>query len=253
MTHKRPITLVFASVVVFSSALALGQQGANNPGNQPSAKNLQILEPDTDVADTMRAFNDALGVQCDYCHVAGDFSSDANPRKQTARKMIALVRTIEPYFPATAGVYPRGYHDVDCSTCHRGKATVETKAVPHFLNRGDAAGRIPANEKATNLKVLPPDTDVHGKGSIMEDFRDALQVDCAYCHGGGAGHWEKEDNPRKILARQMILMTRQINSQFPGTGVYPAAPSVVTCYSCHRGDARPVSLSNKNYPPVVRP
>jgi Photosynthetic reaction centre cytochrome C subunit len=143
-------------------------------------------------------------------------------------------------FSGHVGVYPRGYHDVDCSTCHRGKASVETKAAQHFQNRGDAAGRIPANEKATSLKVLPPDTDVHGKGSIMEEFRDALLVDCAYCHEGP--NWATEENPRKELARQMILMTRSINAQL-------AAQQAVTCYSCHRGAIHPLSLSNQNYDP----
>lgn len=72
------------------------------------AKNLKVLTPDTDLTDTMKAFNEALGVQCDYCHVAGDFASDANPRKETSRKMIAMVRQIESYFPTTNGVFPRG-------------------------------------------------------------------------------------------------------------------------------------------------
>lgn len=231
---------VLLCVLPCSQVLTFAQQAGTSAVPGPVPKNLKILAPDTDMMDTMRAFNESLGVQCEYCHAAGDFSSDANPRKETARKMIAMVRQIEPYFSTTSGVYPRGYHEVDCSTCHRGKASVETKAAQHFQNRGDAAGRIPANEKATSLKVLPPDTDVHGKGSIMEEFRDALLVDCAYCHKGP--NWATEENPRKELARQMILMTRSINAQLP-------APQAVTCYSCHRGAIHPVSLSNKNYDP----
>lgn len=114
------------------------------------------------------------------------------------------------------------------------------------MNRGDAAGRVPAKEKATKLKVLSPNTEVHGKGTIMEEFRDDLLVDCAYCHSGGQA-WAKDDNPRKELTRRMILMTRQSNANFPGTGAYPANPQAVTCYTCHRGDPHPVNASNKNY------
>ena len=195
----------------------------------------------------MRGFSAALGVRCDYCHVSGDFASDANPHKETARKMITIVRQIDSHFPSTSGVFPSGYHEVDCGTCHRGKAKVEIKAPQHFQNRRDAGGFNPPKEKATSLKVLPPGTEVHGKGSIMEDFRDALLVDCGYCHQGT--DWVSESNPRKELARQMILMTRQINANFPGSGVYPAAPQAVSCYTCHRGQPHPVSASNRNYAP----
>jgi Photosynthetic reaction centre cytochrome C subunit len=164
--------------------------------------------------------------------------------------MIAMVRQAETYFGSTAGVYPRGYHEVDCMTCHRGSAKTEPKAAKHFLNRRDAAGAVPPKEEATNLTVLPRGTEVHGAGSIMEDFRDALNVDCAYCHGGPVANQASDSNPRKEFSRKMILLTRQLNTNFPGTGVYPAAPVVVTCNTCHRGDVHPVSIGNKNYDPI---
>jgi hypothetical protein len=65
-------------------------------------------------------------------------------------------------------------------------------------------------------------------------------VDCPYCHGGGPQ--ENDINPRKDLARKMILLVRQINANFPGTGVFPVGPQVVTCYTVHRGDPPPHEL-----------
>ena len=53
--------------------------------------------------------------------------------------------------------------------------------------------------------------------------------------------------PRKDLARKMILLVRQINANFPGTGVFPQGQQVVTCYTCHRGNPHPESLSNRRY------
>jgi len=211
-----------------------------------AATNLKILTADGDFIDTMRGFNEALGVQCAYCHVPGDFAADGNPRKETARAMIAMVRQAEAFFPSTGGVFPRGYHEVDCFTCHRGKAKPETKPTIHFLNRRDAQGAIPPNDPATNLKLLPPGTKVHGEGSVMEDFRDALNVDCGFCHGGTAG-FAVDTNPRKETGRKMIEMLRRINANFPGTGVFPEGTQVVTCYTCHRGSTHPDSLSNKRY------
>jgi hypothetical protein len=47
----------------------------------------------------------------------------------------------------------------------------------------------------------------------------------------------------------MIMLVRLINTHFPGTGVYPVGNQAVTCWTCHRGDTHPISLSNKRYPP----
>ena len=52
----------------------------------------------------------------------------------------------------------------------------------------------------------------------------------------------------------MIMLVRQINANFPGTGVLPVGPQVVTCYTCHRGDPHPLSLSNRRYElPTAKP
>ena len=96
--------------------------------------------------------------------------------------------------------------------------------------------------------MLPPDTHLHGADSLMGEFRDALNVDCNYCHGGGRTQ-EMDINPRKDIARKMIMLVRQINSNFPGMGVFPVGNQAVTCWTCHRGDTHPVSLGNKRYPP----
>ena len=45
----------------------------------------------------------------------------------------------------------------------------------------------------------------------------------------------------------MILLVREINANFPDTGVFPVGTQVVTCYTCHRGDTHPVSLGNRRY------
>jgi hypothetical protein len=45
-----------------------------------------VLAPNTDMLFTMQLFNEALGVQCTYCHVQGDMASDSNAKKDIARK-----------------------------------------------------------------------------------------------------------------------------------------------------------------------
>lgn len=235
---------IYAIVTLTISAGSLFAQEAKAPA---PPKNLKLIPANVDLRDVMLGFNEALGVQCTFCHVAGDFASDANPLKETARNMITLVRRAEPFFPSTAGPFPRGYHEVDCMTCHRGKTQPETKAAFYWIATREARnGPNTETTPGVNLKVLPPGTPVHGAHSLMEDWRDALNVDCAYCHGGTAGQAD-DSNPRKDITRKMIQLLRVINANFPGTGVYPAGKQEVTCYTCHRGDPHPESLSNHRY------
>jgi len=190
----------------------------------------------------MQVFNDALGVNCLYCHVQGDFVSDDNPKKEIARKMIAMVGKIDLTFPSSTGAFPGGFHEVDCTTCHRGSVKPETKAAKEFYNRGESLRGSPPPDPTPgiNVKALAPGTQVHGGGGIMHDFRDALGVDCSFCHGGGRP-FEAESNPRKDVARNMILMVNQINSNFPGTSPFPAGMQMVTCWTCHRNRDKPVA------------
>jgi hypothetical protein len=61
-----------------------------------------------------------------------------------------------------------------------------------------------------------------------------LGVECAHCHVMDA--FEKDDKPAKQTARNMFRMVRAINQDnFPGAGP-------VTCWTCHRGSAKPQSL-----------
>jgi hypothetical protein len=233
-------------LIAFLVALPLFLFAQPLPGG--GAVNLKLLAPNTDIPFTMRNFSEALGVQCTYCHVQNDFASDANPKKEIARKMISMVRLIDTSFPSTSNVFPAGYHEVDCITCHRGSIKPEVKSPQKFYNHDDAGGATFREGLGVSLKLLPPDTIVHGSNTLMTEFRDALNVDCFYCHGGGKPS-ETDINPRKDIARKMIMLVRQINANFPGTGVFPLGNQEVTCYTCHRGDPHPMSVSNRRYTP----
>jgi hypothetical protein len=77
----------------------------------------------------MRKATQGLGVHCDACHIAGDFSSDENPKKAIARHMFEMTRDINAKFPD-------GKEHVTCYTCHRG--AVEPLTAPAAA---DAAGK----------------------------------------------------------------------------------------------------------------
>jgi photosynthetic reaction center cytochrome c subunit len=67
----------------------------------------------------------------------------------------------------------------------------------------------------------------------MQFIAASLGVECEYCHVAHAN--EKDDKKPKVTARKMINMMMAINKEnFDGH-------REVTCYSCHRGSAKPVS------------
>ncbi len=104
---------------------------ALQPGqeNQPVEKvfqNIQIFNgvPAGRFPKVMKLFAVSLGVDCNHCHVPGDWKSDAKPAKQTARKMMAMVRSTKPeYFEASQP-------GISCWTCHRGAVNPERNAPP---------------------------------------------------------------------------------------------------------------------------
>src|SRR4029453_1294587 len=89
-----------------SVSLGAQQPAARGAGPAPTYKNLKVLAAKSDVPFIMASFNEALGVQCTYCHVEGDLAADGNPKKEMARKMISMVRVIDTSFPSGTGVFP---------------------------------------------------------------------------------------------------------------------------------------------------
>lgn len=82
------------------------------------ATNLQVLPADTPRAEVeafmRREVAPGLGVTCDFCHVEGDYASDANGHKLIARDMLRMqVELNRSYFD--------GKGTVSCYTCHHGE------------------------------------------------------------------------------------------------------------------------------------
>jgi len=97
-----------------------------------------------------------------------------------------------------------------------------------------AAAPPMAEQVFKNVQVLKgiPVNEFMGTMGI---FSAALGMSCEDCHAAGDENWSvyATDSPRKQMARVMITMMATINKQhFRGR-------QVVTCYTCHRGSARP--------------
>ena len=89
-----------------------------------------------------------------------------------------------------------------------------------------------ADDVFKNIQVLRGLTVDQFMGT-MGFIAAALSMNCVECHDTSSSEAFALDNPRKQMARRMILMVDAFNkANFGGK-------REVTCYSCHRGDTRP--------------
>ena len=76
--------------------------------------------------------------------------------------------------------------------------------------------------------------------TVMMNLTTWLGVECVHCHVLGPREvfaFEKDDKPTKLAARKMFDMVRKI-----GQDSYAGQNNPVTCWTCHRGHAKPESL-----------
>jgi photosynthetic reaction center cytochrome c subunit len=107
---------IAAVVIVIVTVIFVLPAGSRPVAPQTSFENIKVMKgmSDTDIRNEMMAWTEALGTTCNYCHVAGDFPSDMNPKKDVARKMFTMVQLINKDFLGGKA---------KCVLCHRG-ATV---------------------------------------------------------------------------------------------------------------------------------
>jgi hypothetical protein len=91
-----------------------------------------------------------------------------------------------------------------------------------------------SKDKFKNIKILknlPADQMI----PLMRKIDASLGVKCDFCHVIKADHtgFELDDKPMKNMARQMIVMTQDINKK------NKSVKNQVTCFTCHRGHAEP--------------
>ena len=89
-----------------------------------------------------------------------------------------------------------------------------------------------AGDKFQNVTVLH-EMPADQMGKVMNIMSAALGVSCVHCHKGY--DFASEDAAKKATARKMIAMTLALNKDHFG------GRTVVTCMTCHQGQAKPKS------------
>jgi hypothetical protein len=119
--HTAFIAIGLTAAIFLAAATLKAQSGAQPPVPSPSKtteqvyKNIQVLKgiPSDQLIPAMQFISSSLGVQCDFCHMAGAFEKDDKKPKQTARKMMQMMIIInQENFDS--------HREVTCNTCHRG-------------------------------------------------------------------------------------------------------------------------------------
>jgi photosynthetic reaction center cytochrome c subunit len=98
-----------------------------------------------------------------------------------------------------------------------------------------------------NLQVLPKDISKRELVQTMRMFTRALGVRCEFCHLGEGNDLSKfdfasDEKRQKRSTRVMLRMVTEINTNHL-SGIpepRPAGTPAVTCYTCHRGQTRPL-------------
>jgi hypothetical protein len=108
---------------------------------------------------------------------------------------------------------------------------------PMLLLASVAFAQAPAQ---TNLQVLPKDMPRQELVPLMQNIAAGLGVACGYCHmmdatGGGRNDFASDEKPAKKTARQMMVMTQELNAKLPGVvGKQSGETTRVGCMTCHR-------------------
>lgn len=114
---KIRVLWIVATLGIVFGALSL----AGGPRKTQALQNVQVLKGQSpeELMATMQAWTSQTGLDCSSCHVGGDFASDDNSKKVTARLMYKMVQTLnEQQF------FQDGPRKADCYLCHKGNSKI---------------------------------------------------------------------------------------------------------------------------------
>ena len=123
----RPTTLLFTVAVLLGFARPVTTHAQAPTPTVVDSLTVKVLTGllAPEFQEEMNHMVQALGGSCGTCHVRGNFASDDNPRKITARRMLEMTKAInQQFFPdhqPKPGESVLGR--VTCYTCHQGEAT----------------------------------------------------------------------------------------------------------------------------------
>jgi hypothetical protein len=154
-------SISFAGKTIFEKEPAPLPGGDDDKPAEEVYKNIQVLKgmPKKHLHDVMNFMRASLGVGCKFCHVytestkTWNWESDEMEEKQTARKMITMVKQVnKDYFD--------GNNAVTCFSCHQGNT--HTSRTP------------PLPQHVPDMTETPRDTNLPSAETILDTYRKSL-------------------------------------------------------------------------------
>ena len=201
MTRRFKLTICALFVLAVAGPFAFTNAGAQDQPAEKFFKNIKALKgvPVSQIAALMDSYNKALGVSCDYCHVAGNLPDDSKPAHKSSVRDILMTREINDKYK----------HSVDCMSCHQGKAKptttvlasngkttsgttdtskTDTSKTDTSKTSSNTSGTKTNDKTTTTTAGGDPPTKVTypaSFGKVLFPHDSHMNMDCAKCHHTG--------------------------------------------------------------------
>lgn len=156
-------------------------------------KNIKVLNdmPADQMGKVMNLMAASLGVNCNFCHVEGDFSKDDKEEKQTAREMITMTLALNKN-------YFNGRPEISCNTCHNGKA--HPQSAINLMPKTEESRPKQPDAKPTTDAILDKYTQaVGGKDALAKITSRSIKASRVEPDG-------KTSEPEEILQKDNKLL-----------------------------------------------
>jgi cytochrome c553 len=97
--------------------------------------------------------------------------------------------------------------------------------------------KLPAGQVFKNVKLLADIPAARFLHMMDTGYRQSLGIGCDYCHVDD--RYDADDKRPKLAAREMIVMTREINDKLGQMENVDTSDATVNCTTCHRGYVKP--------------
>jgi hypothetical protein len=158
---------------------------------------------------TDQAYNRALGVSCEHCHVADQWTDASKPPFGTAKNMARMVAALNDGALKDLG-------EISCWTCHGGQQRPSRQP-------GEALDAALAKWPA-ELASAPESQKI-----TMAVYNVALGVDCSHCH---TADWKNAEKAAMKTVARMNGMFKEFPKYMPST-------ARTQCWMCHKASTRP--------------
>ncbi|HWW61564.1 MAG TPA: c-type cytochrome [Thermoanaerobaculia bacterium] len=116
-------------------------------------------------------------------------------------------------------------------------AKKDTPEVTELLKEIAGKEDKPAGEVFKNVQLMKDVPAARFLRIMQNGYAQALGTDCEHCHSPEM--WEADDMRPKRAAREMIVMTRELNAKLAKMENLDNTEPTVNCNTCHRGKVKP--------------